>query len=141
MIATLLAIGDWGYFLYQGIIYPLGGINILWPLFSVANQILAGMAPILATVVLIKMKKLLHVWVTALSIIFPLMIILVAVLYKIFSLDPKIKFLIHALCFLRLCLKVGRWLARSKDMGQMQHIISNDYVNMVLTVLFMAVVL
>jgi len=66
VIATILCVLAWGYFLYQGIVDPLGGINTLWPLFGIANQMLASMALMLCTVVLFKMKRHIYAWVTLL---------------------------------------------------------------------------
>ena len=70
LIGTFIAVAGWGFFVYQGVVDPLGGINSLWPLFGIGNQILASMALILGTVILFKMKKEKYVWVTIVPTIF-----------------------------------------------------------------------
>ena len=140
LLATGLAVTGWGYFLYQGVVDPLGGINTLWPLFGIANQMLAGIALILATVVLIKMQKLRYVWVSAIPTLWLLIVTLVAGWEKLFDPSPKISFLAHAAKFSAAAAK-GMPLAPAKNMAQMQQIIFNDYVDATLTAMFIIVVL
>ncbi|MDF0605046.1 carbon starvation protein A [Neisseriaceae bacterium TC5R-5] len=140
LIATGLAVTGWGYFLYQGVIDPLGGINTLWPLFGIANQMLAGIALILATTVLVKMQKTRYVWVTAIPMLWLLVVTLVAGWQKLFAASPKISFLAHAKVYSTAAEK-GELLAPAKHMAEMQQIIFNDYVDATLTVMFMAVVI
>ncbi|MCS3802939.1 carbon starvation protein [Chromobacterium alkanivorans] len=140
LIATGLAVTGWGYFLYQGVVDPLGGINTLWPLFGIANQMLAGIALILATAVLIKMQKTRYIWVTAVPTLWLLVVTLTAGWQKLFHASPKISFLAHADKFSAAAAK-GEVLAPAKNMAQMHQIIFNDYVDATLTALFMAVVI
>ncbi|SBT60043.1 Carbon starvation protein A [Plesiomonas shigelloides] len=140
LLATTLAVSGWGYFLYQGVIDPLGGINTLWPLFGIANQMLAGMALILCTTVLIKMKKLRFAWITALPCVWVLTTTLYSGWLKIFSENPKIGFLAHAEKFNQAAAS-GTVLAPAKTLEQMQQVIFNDYVNSALSALFISVVL
>ena len=96
VLATTLAVSAWGYFLYQGVVDPLGGINTLWPLFGIANQMLAGIALILCTVVLFKMKRERYAWVTGLPAAWVLICTLTAGWQKLFHENPAIGFLAHA---------------------------------------------
>lgn len=139
LLATFLAVGGWGYFLYQGVVDPLGGINTLWPLFGIANQMLAGMALIFAIVVLCKQKKERYAWVVAVPCAWVLITTLYASWLKIFDDNVKIGFLAHANKF-SAALANNEVLAPAKNIGQMQQIIFNDWVNATLTGLFMTVV-
>jgi carbon starvation protein len=140
VIGSALAIGAWGYFLYQGVIDPMGGINTLWPLFGIANQMLAGIALILCTVVLFKMKRERYAWVTIVPTVWLLVCTLTAGLEKVFSSVPAIGFVSHAWKFSD-ALSAGKILAPAKTVEEMQRVIVNDYVDATLAALFVAVVL
>ena len=138
--ATLLCVGAWGYFLYQGVVDPLGGINTLWPLFGISNQMLAAIALILATVVLFKLKREKFAWVTMLPLSWLLICTLTAGYQKIFHDNPKIGFLAHAAKYSAAATE-GNVIAPAKSPAQMQQIIFNDYVDATLAAIFMSVVL
>jgi carbon starvation protein len=140
IIATLLCVAAWGYFLYQGVVDPLGGINTLWPLFGISNQMLATIALLLATVVLFKMKREKFAWVTLLPTAWLLVCTLTAGYQKLFHENPRIGFLAHAKKFENALAK-GEVLAPAKSALQMKQIIMNDYIDATLAAIFIAVVL
>jgi carbon starvation protein len=132
-------VAAWGYFLYQGVVDPLGGINTLWPLFGIANQMLAGIALILVTAVLFKMKRGKYALVTILPTIWLLICTLTAGWQKIFDANVKVGFVSHARKF-QAALDQGQVLAPAKSVEQMERIIFNDYVDATLAGLFIFVV-
>ena len=139
LLATGLCVAMWGYLLYQGVIDPLGGINTLWPLFGISNQMLAGIALMLATVVLIKMKRQRYIWVTMLPAVWLLICTTAAGFIKLFDANPAIGFLALANKY-STALDAGQVLAPAKNIDQMQHVIINAYTNAGLTALFLFVV-
>ncbi len=140
LVATAGCVALWGYFLYQGVTDPLGGINMLWPLFGIANQMLAGIALLLCTVVLFKMKKERYAWVSIVPTAWLLVCTTAAGWIKIFDKDPGVGFLAQAHKY-RDAIAAGELIAPSKDFGAMQQVMINNYVNAGLTALFLFVVL
>jgi len=140
IIATTLCVLGWGYFLYQGVIDPLGGINTLWPLFGIANQMLAAIALLLGTTILFKMGKKAYVWVTLIPTTWILVVTMTAGFQKLFHQNPKIGFLSHAKVF-KDALNEGKILAPATTVEQMKQIIMNDYVDAILCGIFMLVVI
>ena len=140
LVATGLCVAAWGYFLYQGVVDPLGGINTLWPLFGIANQMLAAVALTLGTVVLFKMKRDRYAWVTIVPTLWLLACTLTAGWQKIFDGNPKVSFVAHARLYSQ-GIAEGKVLAPAKSIEQMQQVLFNDYVDATLCGLFMLVVI
>ena len=138
LVATSIAVAGWGYFLYQGVVDPLGGINTLWPLFGIANQMLAAIALTLATVVLFKMKKERYAWVTILPTAWLVICTLTAGWQKLFAEAP--------IGFLALARKysdgiaAGKLLAPAKSVDEMSRIVLNNTLDAALCAVFMAIV-
>jgi carbon starvation protein len=140
LFATVLCVGLWGYFLYQGVIDPLGGINTLWQLFGVGNQMLAGIALLLCTSMLVKMKRQQYAWVTLLPTVWLLITTLTAGVQKVFHPDPKIGFLALANKFSDAAAQ-GTVLAPAKSIAEMQRVAFNNYLDAVVCAAFVLLVL
>ncbi|MDR2250424.1 carbon starvation CstA family protein [Acinetobacter sp.] len=138
LVGTAVAVGGWGFFVYQGVIDPLGGVNSLWPLFGVGNQMLASMALILGTVILFKMKKEKYVWVTIFPTIFLFVTCMTAGWQKIFHENPKIGFLAQAHKFSDAIAR-GEILKPAKSIAEMQNIVMSNQINAALCGFFMIV--
>ena len=140
VLSTVLCVALWGYFLYQGVVDPLGGINTLWQLFGVGNQMLAGIALLLCTSVLVKMKRERYVWVTLVPTAWLLVTTLTAGVQKIFSSDPAVGFVALARKFSAAAAQ-GTVLAPAKSIAEMQRVIFNNYLDAFVCGFFVLLVL
>lgn len=139
LTATGLACAAWGYFTYQGVIDPFGGINSLWALFGVANQMLAAIALVLATVLVAQLGQMKRIWVTAVPLVWLLVCTMAAGWDKLFHADPKIGFLAHAK-MIEKGLESGTVMAPAKSIEEMQRIVFNDYLDAGICAFFMLIV-
>ena len=138
--ASAIVTGVWGYYLYVGVTDPLGGINQLFPLFGISNQLLAAIALTLAVSLLIKHGKAKYAWVPGIGLAWDLIVTMTASWQKIFSDDPKIGYFTQADTY-RQARDAGEVLAPATDAGQMDQIITNSMVNGSLQILFAALTL
>jgi carbon starvation protein len=126
--SSAAVVAGWGYFLYQGVVDPLGGINSLWPLFGISNQLLAAVALCVGTTIIIKMGRVRYAWATLLPLAWIVTVTMTAGWQKVFSADPRLGFLAHATS-----------LAGSTD-PRSPRLIFNDHLNTFVALLFMSVV-
>lgn len=138
LFATALCVLAWGYFLHQGVVDPLGGINTLWPLFGIANQMLAGMALLLCAAVLFKMKRQRYAWVALVPTAWLLVCTLSAGWQKAFSDDPKVGFLAVANKFQAMLDNDA--IPAQYSQVQLAQLVFNNRLDAGLTIFFMVVV-
>jgi carbon starvation protein len=139
LTATAICVAGWGWFLYAGVVDPLGGINTMWPLFGIANQMLAAIALIFATVVLFRMKRERYAWVAMMPTAWLLVCTLTAGAQKLFDSNPRIGFLAHARKYSD-ALAQGKLIAPAGSLAQMRQVIVNDWIDASLCALLLAVV-
>ena len=131
MIGTsAIIVAAWGYFLYQGVIDPLGGINSLWPLFGISNQLLSAIALCVATTILLKMHRARYMWITIAPLAWLVTVTFTAGFEKIFSDQPRIGFLAHAAL-----------LEKGANLAQTRAVIFNERLDAVVCGVFLVLVL
>jgi len=136
VISSALIVAMWGHFLYQGVLDPLGGINSLWPLFGISNQLLATVALCVATTIFIKMGKARFAWITLMPMAWLFAVTMTAGWQKLFAADVKLGFLSHA-HGLEAQVSSGALPAAIKSIGDARRMIFNDYLDAVVTIFFM----
>ena len=137
LLSSTVVVGAWGYFLYQGVIDPLGGINILWPLFGISNQLLAAIALAVATTFLIRGGRARYAWTTLLPLAWLLAVTMTAGYQKIFSPDPALGFLAQAD---KLCAALDAGAIAAEKLRDTRTQIFNLRLDAAVTALFMALV-
>ena len=140
IIASAVVVGLWGSVLYIGVTDPLGGVNQLFPLFGIANQLLAAIALTLGTVLLIKHGKLRYAWVTAVPLVWDLVVTMTASYQKVFSDNPALGYFAQRQRYAD-ALEAGTLLPPAQDADQMQQIVTNSTINGVLQSFFAVLVL
>jgi len=138
LLSSALIVGAWGYFLYQGVLDPLGGINSLWPLFGIANQLLATVALVVATTILVKMGRGRLVWVTLVPTAWLVIVTMTAACQKVFSSDPRLGFLSIARVLEG---QIASGAIAATKVAATQRLIFNNYLNAGMTLLLAGLIL
>ncbi|HXG22130.1 MAG TPA: carbon starvation CstA family protein, partial [Methylomirabilota bacterium] len=138
IVTSALMVGAWGYFLYQGVIDPLGGINSLWPLFGIANQLLAAIALCVVTTILLKNSRARYAWISLAPLAWLLAVTMTAGYQKLFHPQVRIGFLAHAA---DLSAKLAAGQIPAEKIAETQALIFNDRLDAAVTGLFMVLVL
>jgi carbon starvation protein len=139
-LTSAIVVGAWGYFLYTGVTNPLGGINQLFPLFGIANQLLAAVALAVCTTLLIKHGKVKWAWVTGIPLAWDAIVTLTASYQKVFSSNPKIGFFEQRSTF-QAAIDDGKVLPPAKNVGDMHQVVTNSTVDGILAALFAAMII
>ena len=138
LVSSALIVGGWGYFLYQGVLDPLGGINSLWPLFGISNQLLAAVALVVATTILMKMGRLRWIWVTLLPMAWLVTITMTASWQKIFDRSPRMGFLSAAN---GMAAQIADGKIPAAKIAETQRLIFNQRLDAAVTAVFAAMIL
>lgn len=131
VFSSALIVAGWGYFLYQGVLDPLGGINSLWPLFGIANQLLAIVALVVATTILFRIGKARFVWITVVPLVWLVSVTFSATYHKVWNPNPRIGFLSHA----------EKLAATQPPVPNAERLIFNDRLDAVLALVFVILVI
>ncbi|MFE9331085.1 carbon starvation CstA family protein [Streptomyces sp. NPDC006925] len=140
LLSSGVIVALWGYFLWVGVHEPLGGINQLFPLFGIANQLLAAVALAVCTTLLVKSGRLKWAWVTAVPLVWDAVVTLTASWQKVFSTDPKIGFFQQRADYQE-AIDQGKVIAPAKSMDDMHTVVTNSTVDGVLSALFALLVI
>jgi carbon starvation protein len=138
LLSSAIIVALWGYFLYQGVVDPLGGINSLWPLFGISNQLLAAVALVVATTILMKMGRLRWIWVTLLPMAWLVIITMTASYQKIFDTNPRIGFLAYARA---LAAQIAAGKIPTEKIAETQRLIFNQRLDAAVTGVLAAMIL
>jgi carbon starvation protein len=138
LVSSALIVAAWGYFLYQGVVDPLGGINSLWPLFGISNQLLAAVALVLATTILMKMGRMKWIWVTLLPMAWLIIVTMTASYQKVFSTDPRLGFLANANA---LAAQIAAGGIPAAKMANLRHLIFNQRLDAAVTIVLASMIL
>lgn len=138
--SSAIVVAMWGHFLYQGVTDPLGGINSLWPLFGISNQLLATVALCVGTTIIIRMGKARYAYVTVIPMVWLVIVTTTASLTKIFDRDPRIGFLSHAR-WVRERLAAGEIPPGVSDAAGAARLVVNDHINALVAAFFVLAVL
>jgi carbon starvation protein len=136
LLTSALVVGAWGWFLYQGTLDPLGGINSMWPLFGIANQMLAAIALCVATTILVKSGRGWQALITGAPLAWLVTVTTTAAWYKLFDDAPRIGFLAHAADLER---RLAAGLLPPEAVASAPRLVVNDYLNATMTALFLLI--